>query len=147
MQVPIRLRNIRIGKPTIADRLHVGNVARFESRTFIHNLGDRKPNTWSSTRRVKNGHHQGRDYYAPGCIEKPPFPNYCRIVYIDACKLRWCSVDSAAFHSFVWPRNVKEAKGIARTLFIDHCNWADVLILRGRCFSSNKVCLRANRVL
>ena len=44
-------------------------------------------------------------------------------------------------------RNVKEAKGIARTLFINHCNWVDVLIVRGRCFSSNKVCFRANRVL
>ena len=76
-----------------------------------------------------------------------PLPKHCRIACIDACKLRWCSVDSVAFHSFAWPRNVKEAKGIARTLFIDHCDWVDVLIVRGRCFSSNTVCFRANRVL
>ena len=62
-------------------------------------------------------------------------------------KLRWCSIDSVAFHSFVWPRNVTEAKGIARTLFTNQCNWADALIVRGCCFSSNKYCLRANRVL
>ena len=52
-----------------------------------------------------------------------------------------------AFHSFAWPRNVKEVKGIVRTLLINHCNWADVLVVRGRRFSSNKVCFRANRVL
>ena len=70
-----------------------------------------------------------------------------QIVYIDTCELRWCSIDSAAFHSFVWPRNIKEAKGIARTLFTNHCNWVDVLILRCRCFSSNGLCFRANRAL
>ena len=144
---PVRLRNIRIARPAIADRLHVGEVARFESRTFIHNLGGRKSNTWCSTLRVKNAHHQGRSYFAPGCNSNPPLPKHCRIVYIDTCKLRGCSIDSVAFHSFVWPRNVKEAKGIARTLFTNHCNWADVLVVRGRCFSSNKVCLRANRAL
>ena len=52
-----------------------------------------------------------------------------------------------AFHSFSWPRNTREAKGIARTLFTNHCKWADVLIVRGRCFSSHKACFRANRAL
>ena len=42
---------------------------------------------------------------------------------------------------------MREAKGIVRTLFTNHCNWADVLVVRGRCFSTNKVCFRANRVL
>ena len=36
---PTRSRNIRTGRPAIAYRLHVGKVVRFESRTFIHNLG------------------------------------------------------------------------------------------------------------
>ena len=97
--------------------------------------------------RVRNGHHEGRSYFAFGFAYNPPFPKRARIVYIDIRKLRWCSVDSVAFHSFVWPRNVKEAKGIVRTLFLNHCNWVDVLIVRGRCFSSYGVCFRANRAL
>ena len=120
---------------------------RYQSRTLIHNLEGRKTNTWCSTMRVGNGHHEGRGYFAPACAYNPPFPNYVRTVYIDICKLRWCSVGSAVFHSFVWPRNVKEAKGIVRTLFTNHCNWVDVFIVRGRCYSSSKVCFRANRVL
>ena len=36
---PVRFRNIRTGKPAIAHRSHVGGVALFEGRTFIHNLG------------------------------------------------------------------------------------------------------------
>lgn len=142
-----RLRNIGAGKPAIANRFHIGKVVRYEGRTFIHNLEGRKTNTWCSTKRVKNAHHEGRGYCAPGCIDDPPFPKHRRIVCIDICKLRWCSVDSVAFHSFAWPCNVKEAKGIACTLFINPCNLADVLIVRGRCFSSNKVCFRANRAL
>ena len=97
--------------------------------------------------RVRRGHHEGRNYFAPGCAVNPPLPKYCRIVYIDTCKLKWCSIDSVAFHSFVRPSNVKEVEGIARTLFINRCNWVDVLIVRGRCFSSNKVCFRVDRAL
>ena len=89
----------------------------------------------------------GRDYHAPGCAYNPPLPRHARIVYIDTCKLRWCSVGSVASHSFAWPCNAREAKSIARTLLINHCNWADVLIVRGRCFSTNKVCFMANRPL
>ena len=143
----MRPRNMRIGKAAIAHRLRVGEVVRFEARTFIHKLEGRTTNTWCSTIRVKGGHHQGRTYFAPGYIYNLPLPKHCRIVCIDICKLRWCSIDSAAFHSFVWPRNVKEAEGIARTLFTNHCNWAGVLIVRGRYFSSNKFCVRPNRVL
>ena len=125
------LRNRMIGGPAIADRLHVGEAVRFESRTSIHNLEGRKTNTWCSTKRVVGGHYQGRNYFAPGCTYNPPLPQHCRIVCIDACKFRWCSVDSVAFHSFAWPRHVKEAKGIARMLYANHCNWVDVLIVRG----------------
>ena len=142
-----RLRNIRVGRPAIANRLHIGEVARFEARTRIHNLEGRKTNTWCSTLRVKGGHHEGRNEFARGCSHEPPLPKYCRIVEIDTCKFPWCSVDSAAFHSSVWPRNVKKAEGIARTLFTNQCDWVDVLIVRGRCFSSNKVSFRANSAL
>ena len=97
--------------------------------------------------RVKGGHPEGRNYCALGCTSDLPLRSYCRIVYLDTCKLRWCSIDSVAFHAFVWPRDVKEAKGIARTLFTNHCGLLDVLVVRGRCFSSNKFCYRANMVL
>ena len=139
---------LRVGRPAIANRLHIGEVERFQSPTFIYKLEGRKTNTVCSSLRVKNAHHEGRNYYAPGCIYNPPRPRHVRIVYLDICKLKRCSVDSDAFHSFAWPRNAREAKGIARTLFTNHCNWADVLIVRGRCFSSsNKFGFRANRVL
>ena len=39
---PIRLYNIKIDRPAIAHRLHIGKVARFEGRTFIHNSEGRK---------------------------------------------------------------------------------------------------------
>ena len=52
-----------------------------------------------------------------------------------------------SFHSFVWPRGPKQAKSIARTLYANHFNWADILIVRGRCFSDHHACFRANRVL
>ena len=80
---PVRLSNIRIGRPAIASRMHVWEVVRFQRRTFIHNLGGRKTNTWCSTMSVRNGHHEGRTYFAPGCTSNPPLPKYCRIVYID----------------------------------------------------------------
>ena len=144
---PIRFRNIKIGRPAIAHRLHVGKVARFEGRTFIHISEGRKTHTWCSSKRVRSGHTEGRDYFAFGCIFNHPFPNHWRIVCIDIRRFRWSSIDSLVFHSFVWPRNVKEAKGIVVTLFINHCDWVDVLIVRGRCFSSSKLSFRADRVL
>ena len=143
----IRLRNIRVGKPSIADKLHIGEVVRFEGRTLIHNLGGRNSNTLCSTLRVGNAHREGGNYFAPGCAFNPPLPRHVRIVYIDAKEFRWCSVDSVAFHSFAWPRNAREAKSIVRTLFTNYCKWPDVLVVRGRCFSTNKVCFRASRVL
>ena len=129
---PTRLRSIRAGRPAMANMLHVDEVVRFEGRVIIHTLEGRQTNTWCSTMRVQDVHREGQNDYAPGCIYSPPLPRRARIVYIDTRKLRWCSIGSAAFHSFAWPRKVKEAKGIARTLFIDHRNWADVLIVRGR---------------
>ena len=77
----------------------------------------------------------------------PQLPGYCRIVYIDTKKFHWCSFDSVAFHSFAWPQNVGKAKSIVRTLFANQCDWADVLIVRGRCFDHRRNCFRANRAL
>ena len=68
-------------------------------------------------------------------------------IYIDTNKFHWCSIGSVAFHSFAWPQNVGQAKRIVPTLFANHCDWADVLIVRGRCFGDHRNCFRANRVL
>ena len=96
---------------------------------------------------MKDGHHVGRNHFVHGCNLNLPFPNYCRIVYIDACKLHWCAIDSVAFHSFAWPQNVGKAKSIVRTLFANHCDWVDVSIVRGRCFGHHRNCFTANRAL
>ena len=123
---PFCLRNIRIGKPAIADRLHFGEVVRFQTRTFVYNVGGRITNTYGSAVRVWGGHHEGQNCSTPGCISVPLLPGYCRIVCIDTRNFKWCSVDSVSFHSFVWPKAVREAKSIARTLYTNHCNWADI---------------------
>ena len=140
-------RNIKIGKPAIGGGLHIGEMVRFQIRTFAYKLGGRVTNTLLSVVRVPNGRHEGQHYFTPGCISDPPLPSHCRIVCIDIRKLRWCSVDSVAFHWFVWPTSGREVKSIARTLYANHCDWADVLIVRGRCFRSSKVGLWANRAL
>ena len=144
---PISLRNIRVGKPAAVGGLHVGGVSRFAICTFAQNLGGRKTNMHRSFVRVDGGHHEGRNYFALGCKLNPPFLGYCRIVYIDTHKLQWCSISSAAFHSFVWPQDVGKAKSIVRTLFVNHFDWVDVLIIRGRFFGYHRKCFRANRVL
>lgn len=94
----IRLRNIKVGRPAVANRLHIREAVRFESRTFIYNLEGRQTNTWCSTTRIKDAHHEGRNYYAPGCTHNPVPLRHVRIASIDTRKLRWCSIDSAAFH-------------------------------------------------
>ena len=79
-------------------------------------------------------------------MSRPPLPDHVRIAYIDVRTMGWGFVGSVAFHSFAWPRGTKDATGIARTLFVSHCGSVDVLVVRGRCFGSNHVCFRVNRV-
>lgn len=68
-------------------------------------------------------------------------------MYIDVHKVKLCSVDGVAFHSFIWPTfDVRKVKSIARTLWINYCQWADILIIRGRCWSSLNNFFRSNRV-
>ena len=88
--LPIRVRNGRIGQPLVIEGLHVGGVSRFKARTFVQYIGGRRTNTHKSFVRVKDGHHEGRNYFAPGCNLNLPLHDYCRIVYIDTCKLHWC---------------------------------------------------------
>ena len=54
---------------------------------------------------------------------------------------------SVVFHSFAWPQDVGKARSIVRTLFVNHCDWVDVSIVRGRCFGRHRNCFRANRAL
>ena len=59
--IPIRARNIRIGKTLIIEGLHVGGVSRFKARTFVQDIGGRKTDTNDSCVSVKDGHHEGRN--------------------------------------------------------------------------------------
>ena len=117
------------------------------TRVFVQDLGGRKTSSRNAFVRVEGGHHEGMNHFAPGCKLNPPLPGHCRIVCIDTKKFHWCSIESAASHSFALPQNGGKAKGIVRTFFANHCDWADVLIDRGRCFGHHKSCFRAKRAL
>ena len=70
-----------------------------------------------------------------------------RIAYIDTRKLTWCSANSVVFHSFTWSRDTKQTRGTARTLFTNHCDWTDVLIVRDPYFNSSKIWFTTNKIL
>ena len=135
------MRNVKVGEVAIAKGLQIGTVARVGGLTYIHNLEGRMTNTTGSAFQIIGAHHFGRNDHSPTSKLSPPLPSHVRIVYVDTRKLRWASVDSCLvpWHS--------RGQGIARTLFINHCGWADVLVVRGRCFGPNRFCLRANRIL
>ena len=142
-----RPRNIRIGRPAVGDYLEVGEVVRWRSGTFVHNLEGRCSNAVRSSMQIKDGHHYGMNCHIPHSGESPLLPSTVHAAYLYVRKIRWCSAHSVAFHSFAWPRKAKEAKPIARTLFTNHCSWAGVLVVRGRCFCSHGSCLAASRAL
>ena len=131
--------------PAVANRFHIGEVVRYDRHIFIHIVEGRQVGSYGATLRIFDVHHVGEHFRVPGCSCKPPLLSHVHIAYIDTCLLRRCSVDNVVFQSFVWPSSTKEAKGIARTLIINRFNLVDVLVVRGRCFSSQNVCFRANR--
>ena len=53
-------------------RSHIGEVVRYEARTFMNNLEGRKSNAFGSSMRVFGDRHVGGNYYAPGCVFSPP---------------------------------------------------------------------------
>lgn len=116
-----RLRNVKAGAPAMARRLHIGTVARVGGQISIHNLEGRMTNTVGSAFGIDSVHHFGREYHAREWGPHPFLLSHVRIVYIDTRTFKWCSLDSFAFHSFAWPRITREARGIARTLFTNHC--------------------------
>lgn len=150
-----RLRNVRIGYPAVCWGFggeHVwkeGNVARQGSCAVGMDMEVCRLDSIRSTMRIRGDHHHGSclGQSRPGNQVPTSLPNNVRIVWLDVCNVRWCSVCGVAFQSFVWPRSAREAKSIMRTLFINHCSWADVLIVRGRCFCSRRSCHASNRVL
>lgn len=142
-----QLRSIKVRQPAVIMRLQVGTVARVGSLTIIHNLEGRMVKTTGSTLQIDDAHHYGKNCHSSSCKVVNPLPSHVRIVYIDTRKFRWCSVDSVAFHSSAWPRSTREARGITRTLFTNHCNWVGMLIVRGRCFGSHIFCLRTHMLL
>ena len=96
--------------------------------------------------RFSGGHHSGRDSRCPaypGNQVLASLPDNVRIVSLDVCKVHWCSVCGVAIHSLAWPRIARAAKVIRRTLFTNHCSWADVLVVHSRC----SCCHGSNRVL
>ena len=127
-----RLRNIKMNIFAIRNRWRTGQVARHNSTTFVRKLEGRRTNHPLSNMKVHGGTHVGKDCNCHGIPSA--LLSRVRIVYVDVRKARWCSVGSVAFHSSAWPTlDVKVATSIARTLWINHCSWADVLVVRGRC--------------
>ena len=115
---------------------------------------DCRTNTLDSVLRIHRcGRHQGKDCFVLGRkLRFPlPLPSHVRIVYLDIMEVIWCSIGGVAFHWLVWPRSAKAARSIARTLCTNHCNWADVLVIRGRCFFSRRrwshsICVTVEKV-
>ena len=68
-------------------------------------------------------------------------------MYIDVRKMCWATVGNIAFQGFAWPFEAKKCKSIARTLFTNHCRWPDILVVRGRCFTSQPGRFSSNRIL
>lgn len=140
------MRNIKRSLPAIGDRLYVGEVFRCGIGTLVYNLDDSCTNTWRSAINIdKDAHNQGRAVHRSGKTWILPLPGHARIVYLDVRGIRWCLFDSGALRSFVWPRNGRMAKGISRTLRINHCQWNDIFAVRGRCVGTRKRCASSNR--
>ena len=140
------LRNIKVARPELRNRYGIGQVVCHPICTYIHNLEGRRIGVGKAVMRGDGGHHVGKHCQYHGIA--PQLPSHVRIVYIDVRKIKWCSVGSVAFHSFAWPTfDVRKAESIARTLWTNHCQWADVLVVRGRCWYSNNSYFGCNRVL
>ena len=131
-QMPANARMFNKWLPALLGRCCIGEVVRRNSVRFVRHLEGRRSNVLAADMRVHAVHHVGMNCHCHGV--PPPLPSYVRIVYIDVRMVRWCSVGSVPFHSFAWPTfEPKKAEAIARTMLINHCGWANVLVVRGRC--------------
>ena len=140
------MRNIKANLPALRSRCCIGDVVRHDSVTFVRHLEGRRPNVPAANMRVYGGHHVGRSCHCHGV--RPPLPSHVRVACVDVCKVRWCSVGNVPFHSFVWPTfDLSKAKYIARTIWINHCGWANICVIRGRRWCSHRSYFKSNRVL
>ena len=140
------LRDIRKNRLALRCRHSFGFVVRYQSCTYIHNVEGRRFGACRSAMCVDGGHHvgcHGRYHGVPS-----PLLSCVRLVYIDVRKVKRCSVDGVVVRLFLWPTfDVKKAKSVVRILCTNHCQWVDVLIIRGRRWSSQPSYFRSNRVL
>ena len=135
------VRNIKIGHDVVSDRFKVGRMMRMRHKTIVDCYEGRRSKTYGASIVVTGGHH-----YGTPCAHSPQLSS-ARIVYIDVRKVHWATIGGVAFQGSAWPRIAKKCKSIVRTLFANHCQWADVLVVRGRCFCSHSSCHAGNRIL
>ena len=142
------VRNIRVDYHAHMSDKVIGNVYRCAHDTMMEiydgqRLGiELSWRTGSDLRgRIKGGHHYGKDRGIPAAHKDT------RFVYIGVRKMHWATVGNIAFQGFAWPFEAKKCKSIVRALFSNHCRWADVLVARGRCFSSRPGRFASNRIL
>ena len=111
-----RIRNIRIGYPAIGfdpstgNIAQIGDVVRCGPCIVNTNMEGRKTGAARSVMKIKIGHHFGEDLACFDGIGSARLPLNIQFVYLDIRKVRRCSVDRQAFHSFVWPRMAGEAR-------------------------------------
>lgn len=151
------MRDIKLGPPTIgresdndkSDLFKMGYVGRQNIRIAVCNLEGRKTDNVHTTMGVNGGQCWGLDgiEHNHGFEPNLGLLKHVRVIYVDVRRVRRCSVDDAEFHHFIWPRCATDAESIMGTLFVNHCKWYGLLIVRGRCVCSHTNCLTANRVL
>ena len=143
------VRNIRVDYHAHMYERVVGNVYRCAHDTMMEVYDVRrrfgKQLSWrigsDLKGRIKDGHHHGKDRGIPVAHRD------ARFVYSDVCKMHWATVGDIAFQGFVWPFEAKQCKSIVRALFSKRCRCAVVLVVRGRCFSSQFGRFASNMIL
>ena len=136
-----KARNIRMQHDAVYNYRPIGKVFRDHHKTVVDGLHGRRMHTKGSRFWLRGAHHFGPPE------DLPPWHIDTRLVYIYVRKVRWATVDNVAFQSFAWPMIARSCRSIVRILFTNHCQGADVLIVRGRCFGSQASRFSSNRVL
>ena len=140
------LRNIRTGSPAIRERLHVGEVVRHGSQTYVHNMEGCRTNTMDSSMRIcKDGHHQGKNCHSSDRRLPLPLPSNVRIVYLNVRKLDDVQLIVLHFARSFGPVMLGRPNPLDAQFAFNHCHWVDLLVVRGRCSCSHKKRFRYNR--
>lgn len=133
-RTPIRsgVRSIKIGHGVVGDRFKVRRVMRIRHEIVVECCEGRRSKSCCSSFGIICGHHCG----VPCACS--PKRNRVWMVRTDVMTIRWATIGGVAFHGFAWPRAATECKSIVRALFANHFQWADVFVVRGRCFCSHR---------